>query len=86
MEYIQDPNLQLRKDLNGLTLIQINPDIAIDVRNKSENYGWIFEKEEEKWKKLRKLDANEIDQAWDQISDMAVLDASAKTPKPKRKM
>jgi hypothetical protein len=87
MEYIEDPLAQLSKDLNGLSLVQINPEIAVDLRLESENYGWAFTKKDSEWEKLRYLDANDIDSAHEQLSDMMILDASDRTkPKTKKKM
>jgi len=75
MHYIIDPLAQLRPDLNGLTLLQINPDVAIDLRRESETVGWTFIKDGTKWIKYRLLDSNELDNAQDQLADMAILDA-----------
>jgi hypothetical protein len=87
MAYIEDPLAQLRKDLNDLSLVQINPDVAVDLRLESENYGWAFTKKESEWEKIRKLDANDIERAHDQLSEMMILDASSYTkPKIKKKM
>lgn len=75
--YFQDPTAQLAPSLQGLTLIQINPEVAVDLKNKSENFGWIFTKEEnETWTKLRKLESLELVEVWEQVADMSILDAS----------
>lgn len=75
--YFQDPTAQLAPSLQGLTLIQINPEVAVDLKNKSENFGWIFTKEDgNSWTKLRKLESLELVEVWEQVSDMSILDAS----------
>ncbi len=85
MSYIQDPMAQLRQDLNGLNLLQINPDVAIDLRLESENYGWTFMKKDSDLEKFAKLNEHDIDSAQDQLADMMILDAS-QIKKAKKKM
>ena len=79
MSYINDPLFQLRPDLNGLTLLQINPDVAIDFRKDAQNPNWIYQKTDNGWEKLRELSEAEVAEAWDQSVDFAVLDASKLT-------
>lgn len=76
MSYISDPTFQFRSDLNGLTLLQINPDVAIDFRKNAENPNCIYKKTENGWEKLRELSGAELAEAWDQSVDFSVLDAS----------
>lgn len=85
MSFIYDYTLQMRPDLNGLTLIQINPSLSVDLRNDSETVCWLFEKNEDGWKKTRKVDANELDDIWDRVSEGAVFDAEVKNKKNKLK-
>lgn len=61
----------------GLTLLQINPDRAADLRKDSRFFGWLFWRHPDcQWVTERKLESAEIEEAYDQASDMAVLDAS----------
>lgn len=76
MSYITDPLLQSRSDLQGLTLLQINPDIALDFRQNSDTKDWIFEKKDNNWTQLRQLSGAELAEACDQCIDFSVLDAS----------
>lgn len=63
---------------NGLTLLQVNPDAAADLRQESNYFGWLFNRgpEIDQWVTTRKLSAGEIEEAYDQASDMRVLDAA----------
>lgn len=61
----------------GLTLLQINPERAADLRKDSRYFGWLFYRHPDgQWVTLRKLSAAEIDEAQDQASDMNALDAA----------
>jgi len=73
--YVQYPHNELP---NGLTLLQINPDRAADLRKESSYFGWLFYRgsEVDQWVTLRKLSSREICEAYDQASDMNVLDAT----------
>jgi hypothetical protein len=53
---------------NGLTLVQQNPDCAVDLNSASRTYGWLFIRGPERgqWVTYRKLEAWEIMQAEDQ--------------------
>jgi hypothetical protein len=53
---------------NGLTLVQQNPDCAVDLRSASRTYGWLFIRGPERgqWVTHRKLEPWEIMQAEDQ--------------------
>lgn len=61
---------------NGLTLVQINPQRAVNLQKESTTYGWLFYPgpEIDQWVTLRKLSPAEIEEANDQAADMAVLD------------
>lgn len=77
--YSQDPSSILG---GGMHLLQINPPMAVNMA-KGDDFGWLFSKAEDgSWAKERKLSEREIDEAWDQVADMAVLDASAPLPAP----
>lgn len=71
-EYYQDPQNVLS---NGLTLLQINPDCAADLRQESQYFGWLFTRgpEVNQWVTMRKLSAREIEDAYDQAATMMVL-------------
>lgn len=60
---------------NGLTLLQINPDCAVDLRVQSRGYGWLYHKGEEpdQWISVRRLEPLELRQAREQAEDMRVL-------------
>lgn len=74
-KYIDEPRNILP---NGLTLLQINPELAADLKRESEYFGWLFYKgpEPHQWVKLRKLLPRELDDAYNQSEDMRVLDAA----------
>lgn len=77
MEYFQDfLQQQLRKDLKGLTLIQINPDIAIELAGDSKEQGHMYKKENDKWVFFKKASPVELNDIWDQVSDGYIRDAS----------
>jgi hypothetical protein len=60
----------------GLTLLQINPDRAADLQEGSQFYGWLFwHHPDGQWVSERKLTPRELTDAFDQASDMRVLDA-----------
>ena len=60
---------------NGLTLLQINPDYAVDLRKGSQFYGWLFHRgpEPDQWVSERHLDPLELRQASEQAEDSRVL-------------
>ncbi len=63
----------------GLTLLQINPERAADLRQESSYFGWLFYRHSDgQWVTLRKLEKTEIEEAYDQADDMQVLDAASK--------
>jgi hypothetical protein len=72
-QYVNEPRNILA---NGLTLVQINPQRAVNLQKESATYGWLFYPgpEIDQWVTLRKLSPGEIDEANDQASDMTVLD------------
>lgn len=59
---------------NGLTLLQTNPDCAAQLDQTAKDHGWLYIKGADgQWVTHRKLDAIEIEMAYDQGADMAVL-------------
>lgn len=59
---------------NGLTLLQVNPDCAVQLDSKARDYGWLYVKGADgQWVTHRKLQAVEVEQAYDQAADMVVL-------------
>lgn len=59
---------------NGLTLLQVNPDCAARLDCKAKDHGWLYTRGPDgQWVTLRKLSDAEIETAWDQAADMAVL-------------
>lgn len=59
---------------NGLTLLQVNPDCAVDLRTDSPTHGWLFVRGgDAQWVTYRKLEGVEFDQAWDQSVDGYVM-------------
>ncbi len=59
---------------NGLTLLQQNPDCAARLDCSAKDHGWLYTRHPDgQWVTLRKLSAAEIETAWDQAADMAVL-------------
>ena len=59
---------------NGLTLLQINPDCAVKLDPEAADHGWLYVKGPDgQWVTYRKLSGAELEQAYDQASDMAVL-------------
>lgn len=70
------PYFEPRQQLpNGLTLLQVNPDCAVDLRPDSATHQWLFVKHFRgaEWTTLRRLEGAEFDQAWDQAVDGCVL-------------
>lgn len=60
----------------GLTLLQINPLRAADLRQESSYFGWLFWRHPDgQWVTERKLDKREIEEAYEQAADMSVLNA-----------
>ncbi len=73
MPYINEP---FNVTETGLTLLQINPEIAAELRSDNRYYGWLFYRHTDgQWVTLRKLSPDEISEANDQAEDMQVLDA-----------
>lgn len=71
--YIQEPRNITE---TGLTLLQINPDLAADLRQESSYFGWLFwHHPDGQWVTSRKLSPAEIEEAYEQSADMNVLDA-----------
>ena len=59
---------------NGLTLLQVNPDCAARLDPKATDHGWLYVKGPDgQWVTLRELSTSEIEIAYDQSNDMAVL-------------
>jgi hypothetical protein len=69
--YYNDPRNLLP---NGLTLLQVNPDCAVRLDVNAKDHGWLYVRGADgQWVTQRKLSDIEIEHAWDQASDMAVL-------------
>lgn len=59
---------------NGLTLLQVNPDCAVQLELSARDYGWLYIRgADNQWVTHRKLSAGELEAAWDQASDCNVL-------------
>lgn len=59
---------------NGLTLLQQNPDCAARLDPTAKDHGWLYIKGADgQWVTHRKLSDAEIETAYDQAADMAVL-------------
>ena len=59
---------------NGLTLLQQNPDCAARLDTAAKDHGWLYVKGADgQWVTHRKLSSSEIETAYDQAADMAVL-------------
>ena len=59
---------------NGLTLLQVNPDCAARLDPTANDHGWLYVRGADgQWVTHRKLEACEIEEAYDQAADMAVL-------------
>jgi hypothetical protein len=70
-DYFQNPRNVLP---NGLTLLQVNPDCAARLDCDAKDHGWLYTRGPDgQWVTLRKLSDAEIETAWDQAADMAVL-------------
>lgn len=64
---------------HGLTLVQINPNLAVELRGDHPRFGWLFYQHPDgQYVSLRKLSGFEIEQAYDQAADLRVLDAGAR--------
>lgn len=71
MNFFREPHNILP---NGLTLLQINPDCAADLRPEAPTFGWLYVKNSDgQWVTQRKLPPQEIETAQDQAADMNVL-------------
>lgn len=58
----------------GLTLVQIYPDRAVDLRQESRTFGWLFYRHPDgQFVSLRKIDSIELEQAYEQSADMRVM-------------
>lgn len=58
----------------GLTLVQIHPDRAVDLRPDSRTFGWLFYRHPDgQFVSLRKTEPLELEQAYDQAADMSVM-------------
>jgi hypothetical protein len=69
--YYQDPYNLLP---NGLTLLQVNPDCAVRLDPEAKDHGWLYTRGADgQWVTMRKLSDGEIEAAYDQAADMAVL-------------
>ena len=59
---------------NGLTLLQVNPDCAARLDSSANDFGWLYTRGPDgQWVTFRKLSDAEIETAFDQAADMAVL-------------
>ena len=59
---------------NGLTLLQQNPDCAARLEPEAKDHGWLYTRHPDgQWVTMRKLSDAEIEKAYDQATDMAVL-------------
>ena len=59
---------------NGLTLLQVNPDCAVSLNPQARDHGWLYVKGADgQWVTHRRLEAVEIEEAYDQAADMVVL-------------
>ena len=59
---------------NGLTLLQVNPDCAVQLDPQARDYSWLYVKGADgQWVTHRKLAPSEIEEAYDQATDMVVL-------------
>lgn len=59
---------------NGLTLLQQNPDCAARLDPEARDHGWLYTRgPDQQWVTLRQLSAAEVETAYDQAADMAVL-------------
>ncbi len=59
---------------NGLTLLQVNPDCAVRLDPQARDHGWLYVKgADEQWVTHRKLSDDEIEEAYDQATDMVVI-------------
>lgn len=71
MNYTTNPRNVLQ---NGLTLLQVNPDCAARLDPKADDHGWLYTRGADgQWVTFRKLSDDEIETAYDQAADMAVL-------------
>ena len=71
MNYTTNPRNVLS---NGLTLLQQNPDCAARLDTSAKDHGWLYTRGPNgQWVTLRKLSDAEIETAYDQAADMAVL-------------
>ena len=70
-DYFQHPRNVLP---NGLTLLQQNPDCAARLDPTAKDHGWLYTRGADgQWVTLRQLSAAEVETAYDQAADMAVL-------------
>lgn len=59
---------------NGLTLLQVNPDCAVRLDPEAKDHGWLYTRGADgQWVTHRKLEADEIETAYEQAGDMRVL-------------
>lgn len=59
---------------NGLTLLQVNPDCAVSLNPQARDHGWLYVKGADgQWVTHRRLEAVEIEEAYDQAAAMVVL-------------
>jgi hypothetical protein len=59
---------------DGLTLLQVNPDCAARLDPEARDHGWLYIKGADgQWVTHRKLADAEIEEAYDQAADGAVL-------------
>jgi hypothetical protein len=55
---------------NGLTLLQQNPDCAVQLDVGAKDYGWLYVRGPDgQWVTHRKLSADELETAYDQEAD-----------------
>lgn len=59
-------------EVDGLTLLRVNPDVAADFKSSSPTYGFTFKKVKGCWVLFEKLSPLWLDAALDQASDMMV--------------
>lgn len=67
-KYVFDPN----NVVDGLVLLQVNPEVAVDLKSDSPTYGYTFKRVKECWVLFEKLSPLWLEAAWGQSSDMMV--------------
>lgn len=67
---------------NGMTLLQVNPDVAIMLDPGHKDFGYVFRRTRSVWQRSFKIDSIGLAAAYEQEADQRVYDGTEKVYEP----